>query len=122
MPTPFHPGRNGTLGGHAPDPGTTVRSPRCAALRRSFGASARLWIFGSRVDDRARGGDYDLLVQTDDADATRLVDARLGFLAELHATPAFEDEKLDVVLYAPALDPQPRPIHRVALVQGIELT
>jgi predicted nucleotidyltransferase len=93
-----------------------------AALRRSFGASARLWVFGSRVDDRARGGDYDFLVQTEDADADRLVDAKLGFLAELHATPAFEDEKLDVVLFSPALDPQPRPIHRVALAQGVELT
>ena len=76
-----------------------------AALQRSFGAGARLWVFGSRVDDQARGGDYDFLVQTDDADAARLVDA-----------------KLDVVLYVPALDPQPRPIHRLALSQGVELT
>ena len=53
-----------------------------AALRRSFGASARLWVFGSRVDDHARGGDYDFLVQTEDADASRLVDAKL-FLARL---------------------------------------
>jgi hypothetical protein len=50
------------------------------------------------------------------------VDARLGFLADLHATPSFEGEKVDVVLYAPALDPQPRSIHRAALSQGIELT
>lgn len=92
------------------------------ALRRSFGAGARLWLFGSRVDDQARGGDYDLLVETDEGDARRLVEARLGFMADLHATPAFEDEKLDVVLYAPALDPQPRAIHRVALAEGIELT
>lgn len=92
------------------------------ALRRSFGTRARLWLFGSRVVDRARGGDYDLLVQTDEADAAHLIDARLGFLADLHATPAFGDERLDVVLYAPALHPQPRPIHRVALEQGIELT
>lgn len=92
------------------------------ALRRSFGDGARLWLFGSRVDDTARGGDYDLLVQTNEADAARLVDARLGFLAALHATPAFEDERLDVVLYSPALDPQPRAIQRLALAHGIELT
>jgi hypothetical protein len=92
------------------------------ALRHSFGARARLWLFGSRVDDRARGGDYDFLVQTDEDDATKLIDAKLGFLADLHATPAFEDERLDVVLYSRALDPQPRPIHRAALAQGIELT
>ena len=92
------------------------------ALRRRFGAAARLWLFGSRTDDQARGGDYDLMVQTNDADARCLVDAKLAFLADLHATPSFDGERLDVVLYAPALDPQPRPIHQLALAQGIELT
>jgi len=72
-----------------PEQQSTLR----AALRRSFGASARLWLFGSRVDDRVRGGDYDFLVQSDAA--ARLVDVKLGFLAELHATPSFEGEKLD---------------------------
>ena len=112
----------GILVRHAPDPRTAAHPTRRAALRRSFGTSARLWLFGSRTDDNARGGDYDLLVQTDDADPARLVDARLAFLAELHATPSFEGEKVDVVLYATALDPQPRPIHRAALSSGIELT
>lgn len=60
------------------------------APRRSFGTRARLCLFGPRVDDRARGGDYRLLVQTDEADAAHLVDARLGFLADLRATPAFD--------------------------------
>jgi uncharacterized protein len=93
-----------------------------SALRRSFGPRARLWLFGSRIDDQARGGDFDFLVQTDEGDARLLVEARLGFMADLHGTPAFEDERLDVVLYAPALDAQPRAIHRVALAGGIELT
>ena len=92
------------------------------ALRRRFGVAARLWLFGSRTDDQARGGDYDLMVQTDDADARRLVNAKLVCLADLHATPSFDGERLDVVLYAPALDPQPRPIHQLALARGIELT
>ena len=92
------------------------------ALRRRFGTAARLWVFGSRTDDQARGGDYDLMVQTDDADAGRLVDAKLAFLADLHATPSFDGERLDVLLYAPALDPQPSPIHQLALAGGVELT
>ena len=93
-----------------------------AALRRCFGASARLWLFGSRADDAARGGDYDLLVQTDEPDAALLIDAKLAFLAELHGTAAFDGERVDVVLHSPALDPQPRPIQRAALAHGIEIT
>jgi len=92
------------------------------ALRHCFGESARLWLFGSRTDDTARGGDYDLLVQTDEPDAALLIEAKLAFLAELHGTPAFDGERVDVVLHSRALDPQPRPIHRAALAQGIEIT
>ncbi len=92
-----------------------------AALKRRFGAGARLWLFGSRVSDAARGGDYDLLVQTQDADAARLVDAKLAFLADLHGTPAFEGERIDVVLHSLPLDPTGSAIHRVALSEGVEL-
>jgi hypothetical protein len=92
------------------------------ALRRRFGAAARLWVFGSRVDAHARGGDYDLMIATPEPDADRLVDARLRFLADLHADPCFEDEKIDVVLHAPALRDDPLPIHAAALAQGVELT
>jgi hypothetical protein len=42
-------------------------------------------------------------------------------MADLHDTPDFEDERLDVVLYSTHLDPQPRPIHQVALSEGVEL-
>ena len=81
-----------------------------------------LWLFGSRTDDAARGGDYDLLVQTDEPIAALLIDAKLAFLAELHDTAAFDGERVDVVLHSRALDPQPCPIHRAALAHGIEIT
>ena len=66
-----------------------------------FGADAHVRLFGSRVDDAKRGGDYDFLLETalDDADA--LIDRKIRLLAALHATPAFEDEKIDIVLMTP---------------------
>lgn len=91
-------------------------------VHRHFGQRARVWLFGSRVDDRARGGDFDFLVRCDDLSATGLVQAKMDLLADLHDSPDFEDERLDVVLYSTLLDPQPRPIHQAALTEGVELT
>lgn len=34
-----------------------------SAVRDRFGADAGIWLFGSRLDDQARGGDVDLYVE-----------------------------------------------------------
>jgi len=34
-------------------------------IARVLGAESRVWLFGSRVDDDLRGGDIDLLVETE---------------------------------------------------------
>jgi len=35
------------------------------SVHRYLGDSARMWLFGSRVDDKKRGGDVDLYVESD---------------------------------------------------------
>ena len=73
------------------------------------------------MDDSARVGDFDLMVQSDGADADGLHAAKLALLADLHATAEFEGERIDLVLFSPVLDAAPRPVQREALAHGLEL-
>ncbi|MDX8410193.1 MAG: nucleotidyltransferase domain-containing protein [Mariprofundales bacterium] len=62
-----------------------------------FGATAKAWLFGSRVNDQQRGGDIDLYIETEMEDATAVVDAKLYFLRALHR--ALGEQKIDLVLH-----------------------
>lgn len=68
------------------------------ALAKMFSlipAEAASWLFGSRTDVNARGGDIDILVQIDSSPAERLnLSRRLTLAFQEHC-----DEKIDVVVY-----------------------
>ncbi|TSE33858.1 nucleotidyltransferase domain-containing protein [Tepidimonas charontis] len=84
--------------------------------RAVFGPQVQVRLFGSRVDDGARGGDIDLLVTVAQPIAhPALLASRLG--ARLQA--ALGEQHIDIVLEAPNLPP--RPVHRVAHEQGVLL-
>ena len=77
-----------------------------------FGADARVWLFGSRVDDTARGGDIDLYVETDTpevalpaARARGELSDRLGRCVDLVVNNHTRDE----------------PIYHIARTQGVRL-
>ena len=84
-----------------------------------FGAAAQVWLFGSRVDDRRRGGDSDLLVRPP---ADRAADPETAWRDKLRLLGQLErrlgERKIDVVLEAPD---DPRPIVRIAHQTGIPL-
>jgi len=58
----------------------------------SLSTDAKLYLFGSRVDDTARGGDIDLLVVSDKLTKKELRLLRLDFFKH------FGEQKIDIVL------------------------
>jgi len=84
---------------------------QCA--REVAGDRARVRVFGSRLDDTARGGDLDLLVElTEPVDNPAMMAARLAGMV----SRAMYGRKVDVLLSAPNL--LHMPIHDIALQQG----
>jgi len=80
------------------------------------GNSARVWLFGSRARDDARGGDVDLLVEVDEAvTEPALLSARLG----ARVSKSMHGRKVDVLIQAPNL--LRLPIHAVAHAEGVRL-
>lgn len=86
-----------------------------AAVHESFGSDARVWLFGSRVDDQARGGDIDLYIETSANDELFARRARLRLMLER----LLGEQKIDLVTHR--RDRPLQPIHRIARRQGIEL-
>jgi predicted nucleotidyltransferase len=67
-----------------------IKAAACAA----FGPSAVVRLFGSRVDDHARGGDIDLLLEVDPVDDGRSRTA----LFRRRLFDRIDEQKVDVVL------------------------
>ncbi len=91
-----------------------------AAIRntvvRMMGADARVWLFGSRVDDAARGGDIDLYIEAD-----HIVPNRVQALCRLEGAlvMALGDRKLDILLKDTSTPETP--IFRIAKQNGVQL-
>jgi len=81
-----------------------------------FGDAARIWLFGSRALDEAKGGDIDLYIET-----PRRLDNRASAAAQLAARlqRRLGDQRIDVAIVDPATPSQP--IHEVARSQGVPL-
>lgn len=90
------------------------------AVARHLGSRASVWLFGSRVDDARRGGDFDFYVETDLDDPAEIIDRKLQLLAQLHTTSAFAGEKIDLIV-KPALPGPYPPIYQVARRDGVPL-
>jgi predicted nucleotidyltransferase len=84
--------------------------------RQLAGNDARVWLFGSRLNEGERGGDVDVLIELDQpVDHPALLAASLsaGMSRRLHG------RKVDVLIAAPNL--VVLPIHEVARREGLLL-
>jgi hypothetical protein len=94
-----------------------LRNDIAAAIRQTaaevFGAPVRL--FGSRLDDNARGGDIDLYIETE-LDAEEAERRRLRMLARL--ARRLGERKIDLLVRTPDGE---LPIHAIARREGVLL-
>jgi predicted nucleotidyltransferase len=97
-----------------PDQQSAIRS----AVAETFGEAARVWLFGSRVDDEKKGGDIDLLIETGQTDVAAIVRAELALLAKLQLK--LGEQKIDLLVDYPTRGYIP-PIISVAKQTGIPL-
>jgi predicted nucleotidyltransferase len=87
-----------------------------AAVDELAGDNAKIILFGSRVDDQARGGDIDLLI-----DLPYLVEQPAWLMARISGRISHRlgGQKIDVIIMAPNL--KHLPIHDIAKESGIRL-
>jgi len=84
---------------------------------KHFGAGSDMRLFGSRVDDNARGGDIDLYIEPEIQAIDDIVAAKLDTLVELHQL--LGEQKIDLVINRKM--GVMLPIYKIAKETGIAL-
>lgn len=90
----------------------------CESAEKNFGKNTQVWLFGSRVDDHAKGGDIDLYIEPQTQKSSDLITAKLQFLRDLHKK--IGDQKIDVVLRRTDSTVD-LPVYRIAKQTGVLL-
>jgi len=85
-------------------------------VTRVLGSPGRIWLFGSRADDNLRGGDIDLMVETE-----QTLSNRAEAICRLYGAlvMALGDRKLDIVLKDAST--AEAPIFEIARRTGVQL-
>jgi len=81
-----------------------------------FGESASVWLFGSRLDDSAKGGDVDLLIKLESPVANKdLLATKYNALLQMQLGL----QKFDILVIDPSTTL--KQIHQQALSKGVKL-
>jgi predicted nucleotidyltransferase len=76
-------------------------------IAREISPDAKIWLFGSRIDDNRRGGDIDLYVETQRPDLMDELRCKIGI-----------EEAIDLIV---ARQEDQRPIAQIAKTEGQRL-
>jgi predicted nucleotidyltransferase len=79
-----------------------------------FGDDAKVYLFGSRVNDKKLGGDIDLYIETGIKE--NIVQRKIKMVGKLHEI--LGEQKIDIVINAFGSD---KPIYQAAKNEGIAL-
>jgi Nucleotidyltransferase domain. len=81
-----------------------------------FGDNASVWLFGSRLDDTAKGGDIDVLIKLETPTPDKvLLAVRYNALLQMKLGL----QKIDVLVIDPSTEL--KPIHQYALADAVRL-
>ena len=95
-----------------------TRTTLLEKIREYFGNQTQVWLFGSRVDDQARGGDLDIYIEPEVKDAEGVFEAKIRTLAALKKI--LGERKIDLVINRDTRTSQA--IHEIARSTGVKLT
>ncbi len=82
-----------------------------------FGSNSNVYLFGSRVDDKKKGGDIDIYVEIDKP-LSDIFDSKINFIVDLKNK--LGDQKIDVVIKSSNSD-KDSSIYKIAKKTGIAL-
>lgn len=88
------------------------------AFCHHFAPTDHLWVFGSRAEANARGGDIDLYIETTLQPSQEVLNRKLNFLCELYEVIGLQ--KIDVVLNLVGNGTH-LPIYDIAKAEGVQL-
>jgi predicted nucleotidyltransferase len=83
-----------------------------------FGRDSKVYIFGSQIDDRRRGGDIDIYVETFNEKREEVFDLKIFFRMELKSV--LGERKIDVVINNLATGRE-LPIYSIAREEGVQI-
>jgi len=87
------------------------------AIHNKFSKTAKIWLFGSRVDDNKKGGDIDLYVETDHNYPDRW-QRKISIISMIQMK--IGDQKIDCIVRCP--NDAENPIDQIAKKTGILLS